>query len=311
MRAQLGLAEMRDVAAVEPDAAAGRLDQPQHAARHRRFAAAGFADQAERLADAEREADAVDRMHGADLPAQHAAAHRIMLDEVGDLEQGARSRSCRLRQFPPRASRPRDGRRPNPAAADIRCGSARSRACSAARRRSPPAGWSTTAPCREFRSAGRLSWRRAPARPGSRPSGRGCRDAADRRTASSTSASSTFLPAYITITRCAVCATTPRSCVIRISPVPSSFCRSRISARICAWMVTSSAVVGSSAISSAGRQASAIAIIARWRMPPESWCGYSRARRSGSGMRTSRSISTALCPALASPSCPGAAAPPR
>ena len=40
-------------------------------------------------------------------------------------------------------------------------------------------------------------------------------------------------------------------------------------------MVTSSAVVGSSAISTSGSQASAIAIITRWRMPPESWCGYS------------------------------------
>ena len=36
-----------------------------------------------------READAVDGMHGADAPAQDAAAHRVMLDEVGDLEQGA------------------------------------------------------------------------------------------------------------------------------------------------------------------------------------------------------------------------------
>ena len=33
-------------------------------------------------------------------------------------------------------------------------------------------------------------------------------------------------------------------------------------------MVTSSAVVGSSAMSSDGSQASAMAIIARWRMPP-------------------------------------------
>ena len=33
------------------------------------------------------------------------------------------------------------------------------------------------------------------------------------------------------------------------------------------------AVVGSSAIRSTGSQAIAIAIIARWRMPPESWCG--------------------------------------
>ena len=48
-------------------------------------------------------------------------------------------------------------------------------------------------------------------------------------------------------------------------------------------MVTSSAVVGSSAISSFGLQASAMAIITRWRMPPESWCGYSRTRRAGVG----------------------------
>jgi len=39
--------------------------------------------------------------------------------------------------------------------------------------------------------------------------------------------------------------------------------------RICAWTVTSRAVVGSSAISSSGSQLNAIAIIARWRMPPE------------------------------------------
>ena len=43
-----------------------------------------------------------------------------------------------------------------------------------------------------------------------------------------------------------------------------------ISSRICAWMVTSSAVVGSSAMISLGSQASAIAIMMRWRMPPES-----------------------------------------
>ena len=42
---------------------------------------------------------------------------------------------------------------------------------------------------------------------------------------------------------------------------------------ISACTVTSRAVVGSSAISSAGRQASAMAIPTRWRWPPESWCG--------------------------------------
>ena len=43
----------------------------------------------------------------------------------------------------------------------------------------------------------------------------------------------------------------------------------RISFRIWAWVVTSSAVVGSSAISRSGSLINAIAIITRWRMPPE------------------------------------------
>ncbi len=37
-----------------------------------------------------------------------------------------------------------------------------------------------------------------------------------------------------------------------------------------------------------------MAIITRWRMPPESWCGYSFTRRSGLGMWTILSISTVL-----------------
>src|SRR5215213_1055856 len=40
-----------------------------------------------------------------------------------------------------------------------------------------------------------------------------------------------------------------------------------------ACVVTSSDVVGSSAISSSGSHASAIAIITRWRWPPDSWWG--------------------------------------
>ncbi len=51
-------------------------------------------------------------------------------------------------------------------------------------------------------------------------------------------------------------------------------------------MVTSSAVVGSSAMSRLGLQDSAMAIIARWRMPPENWCGYSFTRCSGLAMPT-------------------------
>ena len=57
---------------------------------------------------------------------------------------------------------------------------------------------------------------------------------------------------------------------MRMIAVPVSSRSVRIRSRICAWMVTSSAVVGSSAISSFGPQASAIAIITRWRMPPDS-----------------------------------------
>ena len=53
----------------------------------------------------------------------------------------------------------------------------------------------------------------------------------------------------------------------------SSLRRSRSNSRICAWMVTSSAVVGSSAISSRGLQAIAMAIITRCRMPPDRRCG--------------------------------------
>ena len=157
VRPQLGLAEIGDVLAVDPDAAAGRLDQAQDAARHRRFAAAGFADQPERFPDAEREADAIDRMHGADLAAQDAAAHRIVFDEVRYLQQRARVRSWRRPRFRRRASTPPDDWRQRPATADIPRGSARSPVRSAARTRSRPAGWSATAPCRESRPAAHRS----------------------------------------------------------------------------------------------------------------------------------------------------------
>ena len=43
-----------------------------------------------------------------------------------------------------------------------------------------------------------------------------------------------------------------------------------INSRIWAWIVTSSAVVGSSAMISLGSQAKAIAIMIRCRMPPDS-----------------------------------------
>ena len=100
---------------------------------------------------------------------------------------------------------------------------------------------------------------RAQPLPGAPPGNRSeqaprCRDASRREEIATTADSSTMRPAYITATRSAISATTPRSCVMSSSARPSSRFSSRSSSRICAWIVTSSAVVGSSAISS-GRPA--------------------------------------------------------
>ncbi|MCY1248375.1 hypothetical protein D9M72_617990 [compost metagenome] len=98
-------------------------------------------------------------------------------------------------------------------------------------------------------------------------------------------------------TRSAICATTPMSWVIRMIEAPNSCFSSFISFRICACTVTSSAVVGSSAINTFGRQESAMAIITRWRMPPESSCGYCINRRAGSVMCTASSMRSATASA--------------
>ena len=89
---------------------------------------------------------------------------------------------------------------------------------------------------------------------------------------------STIRPRESTSTRSARSAATPRSWVIISSEIPDS--RTRLSrwSRIRRCTVTSRALVGSSAISSAGWPASAIAIRTRWRMPPDISCGYWRAR---------------------------------
>ncbi len=123
---------------------------------------------------------------------------------------------------------------------------------------------------------------------------RSCTDAAGGRRAPRPAPPRPSGPAYMTTTRSARSATTPRLWVISTIAVPSRSRSSRRRSRIPAWIVTSSAVVGSSAIRIFGSQASAIAIITRWRIPPESWCGYSSTRRAGSGMWTRSSSSTTL-----------------
>lgn len=80
-------------------------------------------------------------------------------------------------------------------------------------------------------------------------------------------------PAYMTAMRSVIPATTPRSWLMSTRAIASSRRSRSMSPSTCAWTVTSSAVVGSSAISTLGSRLIAIAISARCRMPPDSWCG--------------------------------------
>ncbi len=83
------------------------------------------------------------------------------------------------------------------------------------------------------------------------------------------------------------------SWVISSMPRPRARWRPPSRARISACVETSSAVVGSSHSSSRGSPASAPAIMTRCSMPPESWCGYCRRWRGGSGRPTAASSSSA------------------
>ncbi len=62
-----------DVLAVEQDGAAGGFEQPGDQAARGRLAAAGLADQPQRLAGSDREVDAVDGSYGPDLPLEDDA----------------------------------------------------------------------------------------------------------------------------------------------------------------------------------------------------------------------------------------------
>ena len=85
--------------------------------------------------------------------------------------------------------------------------------------------------------------------------------------------SSTTWPAYMTMIRSQTSVITARSWLTRIMLIPVSCCSSSSRLRIWSWMITSSEVVGSSASSSRGEDASAIAISARCSIPPLNWNG--------------------------------------
>ncbi len=103
---------------------------------------------------------------------------------------------------------------------------------------------------------------------------------------------STGSPRRMTSTSSATSATTPMSWVMSRTASERSRPSVRSRSRMPACTVTSSAVVGSSAMSATGSPASAIAIIARCSCPPESSCGYAFRIRRGSRSPADRSSSS-------------------
>ena len=121
-----------------------------------------------------------------------------------------------------------------------------------------------------------------------------CRDARARGTAGGRRPSSTMRPAYITATRSAMSATTPRSCVIRISAMPRSSCsrcEQRQDLRLDGDVERGGRLVGDQ--QARARRRCAMAIIARWRCRPRAGADSRRAGAPASGMPTSSSSAIA------------------
>ena len=94
--ALVAVADLSQVARHPHDGAAGLGQQRQHGARQRRLAATGFADDAERLALAQREAHAVDGAQRLGLGEQPLAAHREINLQVVDVQQCFRRAAARV-----------------------------------------------------------------------------------------------------------------------------------------------------------------------------------------------------------------------
>ncbi len=242
-----------------------RLDH-RHLPRQRRLAAARFADHGQRAPGLQRERHAVERAHHAPSAGTAPARPRNGGSGARASSSGAvalieRRRGIRPRLVGPAVRRPPAHRAESGSAPGVPPASASSAARSlpAARRRIARSAATAGIP------AGRSCWPGHDA--GNRLQPRtvaGCARAARRaapavygwrgvsKIAGHAAPSRLACPAYITTTRCAVSATTARSCVISSSAMPRSRCRRSSSSRTCACTVTSSAVVGSSAISSRG-----------------------------------------------------------
>ncbi|EAU65581.1 conserved hypothetical protein [Stigmatella aurantiaca DW4/3-1] len=253
---------------LEADGTGRWLDEPQQGTPQGALATAALPHQSERLTAHHIEAHAVHGLHRAANAPQQPSAHREVRLHVPYLEQGlthgAGTGLWHAADWPSRLSsrrgstwaqtssaRSHRSRKRQPPGRRRRLGTMPGMALN--RLRSPPAS---------------TSWKEGMER--NRPAVYGWAGRAKR---AFTGACSTTRPAYITTTASQLSATTPRSWVMSITAIPRSAWSRLSRSRICAWIVTSSAVVGSSAMSSCGPHARAMAIITRWRMPPESWWG--------------------------------------
>src|SRR5947199_2231158 len=285
-RAQRALVQRGDVLALEGDLARGRLDQSQDRAAGGGLAAARLAHEPQRLARHDVERHVVDGVDPRHLAREETAADREVLLEVLDLEEGlchgvASQYRKQATLWPGRTSLSGGVLSKCIGLASAQRGAKRQPGFSGPRRVGTVPGIGSSffllVAATSLRGIERSS-----------PCVYGCSGSLN---SSPTGASSTTCAPYMTTTRWAVSAMTPMSWVMSMMAIPSLAFSSFSSSRICAWMVTSSAVVGSSAIRRFGLHESAMAIITRWRMPPESWCGYSFTRRSAFGMCTICSIS--------------------
>src|SRR5581483_1991656 len=239
-RPHLRTVEVRDVAALEDDLAAGRLEEPGDAARHRRLAAARFTHDTERLARLEREVDAVDGLHRADVLLEYEPArHGEVLLEAFDPQELAHAAapsasaaffSLQIRARDP-SSRWQRNRWSSPTVDSSSSGRSRRQTSITNWQR----GWNGQ-PLGGRSSDG--GWpgiwsSRPPAalRRGSEPSRPHVYGISGFANRSSTDACSTTRPPYMTITSSAISATTPRSCVIITIAIPCSSCRRFMSRR--------------------------------------------------------------------------------
>src|SRR5690606_14988918 len=262
-----------DVLPVEDDLSRGGLVQAQQRPTRRGLPRSGLAHQPENLAPAHEKVHAVHGPHRRPLALQHllqAAPQRKVLDEPAHFEKDVvllvhanfTSAACpssdTFRQATLWPARP----------FSASSGSMRLHASSAKGQR----GWKRQPAGGLIKLGGVPGMDTMGARSASMsgkawvsPCVYGCRGLVNT---SSTGPYSTMRPAYMTATSSHVWATTERSWLTRIMDRPSRSRRSAMALSTCACTITSSAVVGSSAMTICGLHASAMAMTARCFMPP-------------------------------------------